>query len=216
MDMIRSLRTAALLLALLPAALPAQNADAGGAARVAAEPTIRPGDRVLLRIWNEPAMSDTFTVARTGEVTLPRLGAIQVEGRRILALQDSLRTAYSVYLRNPSVEVTVLRRVSVLGEVKQPGLYLADLTMSLPEVIARAGGPTEAGNPDHVTVLRGTERLTFGRGDRERLLVAQLESGDQVVVGRRSFLARNSWAVVTTAMTLGGYILAIVLPAQRN
>jgi protein involved in polysaccharide export with SLBB domain len=35
------------------------------------------------------------------------------------------------------------RRVSVVGEVREPGIYLADLTMTLPDIIARAGGVTE-------------------------------------------------------------------------
>jgi polysaccharide biosynthesis/export protein len=220
MDMLRCLSLAALLVALLPAALPAQGAAAGSASAaeiaVSAEPRVRPGDRVVLKIWNEPEMSDTFTVAQTGEVTLPRLGVMAVGGQEITALQGSVREAYSAYLRNPSVEVIVLRRVAVLGEVKQPGIYLADLTMSLPDVIARAGGATEAGNPQNVTVLRGAERLRFGSRNRERLFVAQLESGDQVIVGRRSFLARNPLAAITSVVTLTGYVMTVIIPNLKN
>jgi polysaccharide biosynthesis/export protein len=219
MDMLRCLSLAALLVALLPAALPAQAAAGSASAAeiaISAEPRVRPGDRVVLKIWNEPEMSDTFTVAQTGEVTLPRLGVMPVGGQAITTLQGSLREAYAAYLRNPSVEVIVLRRVAVLGEVKQPGIYLADLTMSLPDVIARAGGATEAGNPQNVTVVRGAERLRFGGRDRERLFVAQLESGDQVIVGRRSFLARNPLATITSAVTLAGYVMTVIIPNLKN
>jgi protein involved in polysaccharide export with SLBB domain len=135
-----------------------------------------------------------------------------VQDREIATLELWLREAYSAYLRNPSVEITVLRRVSVLGEVKQPGVYMADLTMSLPDMIARAGGATDDGDPRNVTVLRGSERLRFAPRDRERLFMAQLESGDQVIVGKRSFLARNPMATIYPVITLAGYIMTVILP----
>jgi protein involved in polysaccharide export with SLBB domain len=171
-------------------------------AESAPTPAAKPGDRVVLKIWNEPEMSDTFTVAQSGNVILPRLGSVKVDGVAIVELEDSLRRAYTTYLRNPSVEVIVLRRISVLGEVRSPGIYLADLTMGLPEVIARAGGPTEIANERRVTVVRNGERIEFRGAVEEQIFVAELFSGDQVIVGRKSFLARNPWAAASTAITL--------------
>jgi hypothetical protein len=165
-------------------------------------PAARPGDRVVLKIWNEPEMSDTFTVSHSGSVILPRLGAVQVDDVPIVQLEDSLRSALGAFLRNPSVEVVVLRRISVLGEVRVPGIYLADLTMGLPEMIARAGGPTEIANTKRITVVRGAERLEFRGNSEEAIFVAELHSGDQVIVGRRNFFLRNPWAAASTALTV--------------
>lgn len=169
-------------------------------------PEAQPGDRVVLKIWNEPEMSDTFTVAQSGYVTLPRLGPTRVQGIEINALEDSLRASYMSYLRNPAVQIVVLRRISVLGEVRQPGIYLADLTMGLPDVIARAGGPTDAGDPNRITIVRGPERIEYNRARQSETFVAQLHSGDQVYVRSRNFFVRNPWASISTAIGLISFL----------
>lgn len=201
-------RIAVLAWLWLPPQIVMLSVRAEGQTAAAAESTsddsarARPGDRVVLKIWNEPEMSDTFVVAQSGNVILPRLGSTRIDGIPIYELEDSLRTLFATYLRNPSVEVVMLRRISVLGEVREPGIYLADLTMGLPELIARAGGPTENGDARRVTVLRGTERLEFSGRRQMDLFAAELHSGDQVIVSRKNFLVRNPWAAVSTAFTL--------------
>jgi polysaccharide export outer membrane protein len=210
------LRTLLLLLATL-AALPAGLAAQRGSDTAAAPATgtaalPRPGDRIALKIWNEPEMSDTFNISERGEAILPRLGAMQVTALPLAALQDSLRRAYAVYLRNPSVEIAVLRRVSVQGEVRQPGMYLADLTMGLPEIIARAGGYTDAANPRNVVIVRDGQRIRYGGGGQGPLLTGELQSGDQVFVRPRNAFARNPMAWIGGAVGLVGTFSALVWP----
>lgn len=190
------LRYAAVLLILFASRVPAQQvaADTGLVARA--------GDRVALRIWNEPEMSDTFTVAANGEVILPRLGSVSVQGRSIAALQTWLRGEYARFLRNPSVEITVLRRIGIQGQVARPGLYLADLTMALPDVITLAGGFTEAANPRHIVVDRDGRRFRLSAGRGSSFLVATLHSGDIVTVKPRSALMRNPLGTIGGVMTI--------------
>lgn len=217
--MMRSLHALLLLAALwLPSAGAAQQPEpaASGTDPAAAAANARPGDRVWLRIWNEPEMSDTFNISETGEVVLPKLGSIHVADLGASLLQDSLRRAYSVYLRNPSVEVVVLRRIGVQGEVWRPGVYMADLTMGLPDLIAMAGGFTHAANPDNVVVIRGEERIRYRRSDQAEFLVTGLQSGDQVYVRPKSALARNPVGTLTAVMSLVGGFATFVLPAIRN
>lgn len=208
-------RTLLLLLATL-AALPAGLAAQGGADTVAhptgAAATPRPGDRIALKIWNEPEMSDTFNISERGEAVLPKLGAVHVTSLPLMALQDSLRRAYAVYLRNPSVEIAVLRRIGVQGEVRQPGIYLADLTVGLPEIIARAGGYTDAGNPRNIVIVREGKQIRYGRRDREGILVSELQSGDQVFVRQRSAFARNPMVWIGGAMGLVATFNQVVWP----
>src|SRR5690606_6598178 len=122
---------------------------------------VHPGDRIALKIFEEEEMSDTFNVAGNGEAILPKLGAVPVAGADVAQLQDSLRTAYARYLRSPAVEVTVLRRVGIHGEVNEPGLYLVDLTMTLRDLVAEAGGITETGDAKKISIDRGDQRLHF-------------------------------------------------------
>lgn len=210
------LRTLLLLLATLPA-LPAglaaqRGGDTADARPAGAGAMPRPGDRIALKIWNEPEMSDTFNISERGDAILPKLGAVRVTALPLAQLQDSLRRAYSVYLRNPSVEIAVLRRISVQGEVRQPGIYLADLTMGLPEIIARAGGYTEAGNPRNIVIVRDGRRIRYGREAADTLLASELQSGDQVFVRPRSALARNPVAWIGGAIGLVGTFRAVVWP----
>lgn len=182
----------------------------------AADAPVRPGDQVVLEIWNEEAMSDTFAVAERGELILPKLGAMSVQGRGVGELQDSVRSAYSRYLRNPSVRITVLRRIGVSGAVREPGVFLVDLTNTLPDVITRAGGLVESANPNNIVIQRGEERLRFRADDRRIFVGAELRSGDQIFVGHRNFIQRNPLAVITTAIPLLGYVFTVIIPAIKN
>src|SRR5687768_9456614 len=84
---------------------------------------IGPGDVLRVRIWREPDMSGDFQVTSTGQVTLPRLGLLNVGSLPADSLQAVLVEKYKVYLNNPSIEVLLLRRVSVTGAVRNPGVY---------------------------------------------------------------------------------------------
>ena len=181
----------------------------------AGEATVLPGDRVALRIWNEPEMSDTFTVAENGSVALPLVGMVPTDGKSVVQFQDTLRFAFAEYLRNPSVDITVLRRVGISGEVREPGIYMIDLTMTLPDLIARAGGLTEAGNPDRIILRRGVQEIRFRRSGGERFVSAQLRSGDQVEVGELSLFQQNPLAVMATAVPLASYVISLVVSALR-
>lgn len=218
--MTRSLHILLLLLAALwlPAAGAAQQPEpvANGTVPAAAAANARPGDRVWLRIWNEPEMSDTFNISETGEVVLPKLGSIHVADLDASLLQDSLRRAYSVYLRNPSVEVVVLRRIGVQGEVWRPGVYLADLTMGLPDLIAMAGGFTHAANPDNVVVIRGEERIRYRRSNQAEFLVTGLQSGDQVYVRKQNAFLRDPVGMASAVLTLSATFFGYVLPKIKE
>lgn len=179
------------------------------AARGSSSARIQPGDRIALRVWREPELSDTLTVDQNGTVVLPRLGPFSLAQQTVGALQDSLRVRYAEFLRNPSIEVTVLRRVGVHGEVQEPRLYWVDVTMTLRDVIALAGGLTDIANVHTVTIVRGSTSRQVRDWERGGPLASDLLSGDQIVVGRTSWLSRNALAVVSAAGVLTSIIITI-------
>ncbi len=186
------------LSALAAASAGAQQSDTvPRTTRRAAEATIQPGDRIVLKVWREKTMSDTVLVDLNSQIVLPELGVFSVASQTVGSLPDSLRARYAVYLRNPSIDVTVLRRVGVLGEVKNPSLYWVDVTMSLPDVIAQAGGVTDIGNPRNVRIMRGGRATRISNWEQAGTVGTELLSGDQVIVGRSSWLSRNALTVVT-------------------
>lgn len=173
---------------------------------------IQPGDQIVLSIWREPELSGTFTVDAVGTVVLPRIGPLPASTMTGPDLQAAVRQEFARYLRNPSIEIQVLRRVGVQGEVRLPGLYMVDLTKTLREVISEAGGITEWGNPNRIAIVRDGERIPLGEEEGARYVTAELRSGDQVFVGRRSWFEINSLAIVSTAAV----VVSVVVPLLRS
>src|SRR5688572_8886864 len=171
--------------------------------------TLRPGDVVKLWVWREEEMTGEFPVPENGVIVFPKIGPWKVVGKSTTTLKEELLAEYLKYLRNPSIEVTFLRRVSVLGAVREPGLYPVDETMSVASVLALAGGATDNGKPDHVELFRDGTKLVTRISQRTRISELPLRSGDQLYVPERSWVARNS-ALVSTLLS-GAVSVAIAI-----
>ena len=170
---------------------------------------VRPGDVIRLRIWREPDLSGEFAVDESGGVVFPKIGAQFVTGLAPDSLKARLIAAYRVYLRNPSIDVTLLRRVSILGAVQKPGVYPVEPTMTVADVLGLAGGPTPFGDPRKVQLRRDGATLTANLSTRTTLAEAPLRAGDQLYVPERRWLARNPGVVIGAISTLA--TLAITL-----
>ena len=196
-----------LLLAALPAGAAAQGAPSDAV-------TLQPGDVVRVQIWREEDLSGEFPVDETGLVTLPLLGERRVTGIPMRQLRDQLIAAYREQLRNPSITIVPLRRINVLGEVNQPGLYLADPTITLAGAIALAGGTNASGSMERIRILRNGQVIQNRPGAGQALNTIDVRSGDQIFVGTRSWMSRNAPYVVSTALSVTGIVITLL--AQRG
>ncbi len=167
-----------------------------------------PGDVIRLRIWREADMSGDYTIDATGHVTLPRLGATLVTSLSPDSLQQMLVAEYARYLKNPSVEVLLLRRVRVMGAVRAPGLYTADQTMRVRDVLALAGGATSEGRTDIVRLQRDGYSTSLSLTSAARTDEVVLRSGDQLYVPERSWFARNTPLLAAIVSVSGGLLFA--------
>lgn len=188
----RVLLVALLCLALVPARLPGQVADG---ARPTAN-SLLPGDVIEIRIWLEPDLSGKFQVDEDGTVVLPLLGRKQVVGVSPVELRDQLTEEYRRYLINPSVNITLLRRISVLGEVRLPGLYTVDATVSVADVIAMAQGLSPEGDANEIVLVREGKIIRSNLTGTMVIAESDIRSGDQIIVGRRSWASRNLGALI--------------------
>src|SRR5690606_41292716 len=100
---------------------------------------LQPGDILSIEVWREPDLTGQFQVAEDGYVVLPLLGRIRAADMPIGELRNTLFERYSTELRNPSIVITPLRRIYVLGEVNAPGLYPVDPTISIAGAVAKIG-----------------------------------------------------------------------------
>jgi polysaccharide export outer membrane protein len=202
--MSRVVRTAhvALLLFLVLGEAPAARGQtsAGGD-----QTPLAPGDVVRIRFWQEPELSGDYPVDETGRVALPFVGARLVTVWSAERVKQQLVDEYAEQLRNQPAQITLLRRIRVLGEVRTPGLYHVDATMELGDVVAMAGGTTPNGKMSDIRIMRGDE-VVRGRLD-QTTHTTFLRSGDQVVVPRRNWLTRNITFVLGAAVSTTAIIL---------
>jgi polysaccharide export outer membrane protein len=172
---------------------------------------LRPGDGVMVMVWREEDLSGTFVVDDRGIVTLPLIGERDVTGLETSEIRDRLLAAYREYLKNPSIEVTVLRRINIIGAVAEPGLYSVDATVSLSDALGLAGGITPAGDSDKIRLIRGNEMVRRKLEWSAPIGYYDVRSGDQIFVGERSWLARNSGTLVGSLIAAAtGLTIALI------
>lgn len=163
---------------------------------------IQPGDLIRVKVWREPDLSDSARVDADGNVTLPKLGVVHIGGVSADSVRRLIVTTYSLYLRDPAVDVTVLPRVTILGAVRNPGVRNLDPTMIIADALATAGGAAPDGKVDQVELRRRGERVPARLSLDARLAETPIRSGDQLVVPQRSWLSRNVGVVVGVASLL--------------
>jgi protein involved in polysaccharide export with SLBB domain len=203
-----TLAIAASLVLGLPLSMAAQHSPAGASRGV--NPTLQPGDLVRLKIWREPDLSGDYRIDENGVAVFPKIGSLPVSQLTTDSLKSLLVSSYSVYLQNPSVEVTFLRRINVLGEVRNPGLYEVDPTTTVADVVAMAGGVTPDGNSKKIELLRRGQHGSAKVSTQSRLSDWSLHSGDQLRVPQRSWLSRNG-TVVAAGITAAALVATAVI-----
>ena len=184
-------------------------ADSDRGEGAVAEP-LAPGDAIQLKFSREPDLGGEFPVDENGTVALPLLGVRTVRQRSLRELKQSLLAEYAQQIRNQEVSITMLRRVRILGAVKNPGLYKVDPTMTVVDAVALAGGATDQGKVQQAQVIRGGHEV--GHLDLNARLLPQLHSGDQIVVPERSWFSRNGVYVVAAGISAIGIIIARAAP----
>lgn len=140
-----------------------------------------PEDVVEVFVWNEPDLSTSAVVRPDGFISLPLVDDVSAEGRTAEELRDDVRKRLELYVADPTVSVIVKEinspRVTVLGEVRTPGVYTMKHQYTVLDAIAMAGGFTEYADRDVVTVLRqGPDGLERIKVELKRMI--QAKKGD--------------------------------------
>jgi polysaccharide biosynthesis/export protein len=199
----RKLRLALILLGFAGAPTPAtaQSPDTTRQGAQGLGDVLRPGDVIKVNVWREPEWSGEFTVDESGTAILPRIGPVHVTAMSPDSLKRFVTDSLGKFLRNPSIEVTPLRRIQVLGAVRNPGLYPVPPTVTVGDAVAVAGGATSDGKPDQVVLRRNGQDLKVKLARETRLADTPIQTGDQLYVPQRSWLGRNIVAAGLTATT---------------
>lgn len=116
------------------------------------------GDVLKVTVYDHPDMTTVVRVSGGGTILLPLVGPIQIDGLTVDQVAEKISKALSDgYIVNPQVAVFVQefrsKKVTIIGQVKTPGLYELSGPSTLLELISKAGGLTpDFGN--NVTIHR--------------------------------------------------------------
>mgnify|MGYP006282429951 CR=1 FL=1 len=154
-------------------------------------------------------MSGEYVVDESGTVVFPRVGEYQVLEDTPRSLADRLLEDYRRYLRNPSIDVIVLRRIRIIGAVNEPGLHLLDPTVTIADAVAQAGGATSQGDQNQVRIIRDGEELAVDVRTDQRIADSPIRSGDQLFVPERSWISRNQALMAATITGTVSLIIAL-------
>ena len=135
---------------------------------------IGPGDTILLNIYSNKEFSGLYKVLPDGNVSLPLIGNIKIQNLSLDQAITLLEEEYSKQLIRPELNISVKDerpiKVSLIGEVKRPGIYALSKLESLGlnkeqivrasnnptifDAIQKAGGITQKANLTKVKIIR--------------------------------------------------------------
>jgi polysaccharide export outer membrane protein len=149
---------------------------------------IGPYDLLQIQVFQVDELSRTERVSEDGYVVMPLIGAVRVGGlsqrEAEKAIADKLAERY---LQNPQVSIFVAeyasQKVTVIGQVKKPGVFPLAGRTTLMQAIALAGGFDDAAKKGEVVVFR---KQPSGEVNAYVVDLAAVQEGrlsDPVIVG---------------------------------
>lgn len=156
------------------------------------EYVLGPGDVIQVVVWRNEHLSKTLPVRPDGKISLPLVDDVQAAGMTPSQLKTTISKGLRQFIENPIVTVIVSEvnnfKVSVLGEVKKPGVYLLKGKTTVLEAISMAEGFTEFATTNNILLMKKTkgQRLRFDyrayvSGENMEQNV-YLEPGDTIIV----------------------------------
>jgi len=97
-----------------------------------------------------------YLIDANGMIDFPVLGSLKMAGLNRMEATEMIKARLKTYVNNPIVNIRILNyKVTVLGEVKNPGVYsIPHERITLPEALGLAGDLTIAGVRKNILVIR--------------------------------------------------------------
>jgi protein involved in polysaccharide export with SLBB domain len=149
------------------------------------------GDRIVMTAWGSLEGTYELDVNRNGEITLPRVGTVKVQGVSFGQLPGLLRKSLGRVFKDFELSVALgrvrLMKVYLVGDVVTPGDYIINSFSTVMNALTAAGGPTKNGTLRNIQIWREGKLAEtidlydfFLKGDKSRDI--RLQTGDTVFV----------------------------------
>ena len=154
------------------------------------------GDQILTKIYREPDLATQTAVGQSGDAFFPGLGRVPVAGLTLDSLQVELTRRYDKLVIDAAVDAVMLRDVVIYGQVRVPGVYNVDPSITVLGLLAKAGGATGVSKLPVLTLIKGDGRQ-FRLSREVRLSTLDIVHGDAIYVQDQGFLGRNAQTIGT-------------------
>ncbi len=125
-----------------------------------------PGDEIVISLWGETSLRQTFTVSRSGKIYDEKVGILNISGKNISEAKEYILNEFGrVYStlkgRSPStfldISLGTLKSINVnfVGEVSYPGLYAIHPFSNVISGLIQAGGVDTTGSLRSIIIKRG-------------------------------------------------------------
>ena len=119
---------------------------------------VEAGDLLGIVVWKNEELSDDYIVRPDGKITIPLIGDIIASGMKTDNISLQIELKLKEFIESPFVTVIVRNAASnlvyVLGEVRNPGVYRIQGSLTVLQVIALAGGFSEFANREKMVLIR--------------------------------------------------------------
>jgi polysaccharide biosynthesis/export protein len=169
---------------------------------------LQPSDVVDVSFTLAPEFNQTLTVQPDGYVTLKDAGMVRAQGLNLDEFVDTVRKAYSGYLHDPLVAVTLKdfeRPYFVVGgDVGRPGKYELRTDTTVAEAVEIAGGLTRDAKHSQVVLFRRVDDdLVEARllNLKKMLNESQLKEDAHLRPGDMIFVPQNTISKIARYLT---------------
>lgn len=152
-----------------------------------------------------------YSVNQNGNINLPNVGELKVAGLTTLQAQDLIQRNLNRYMNDATVLVKLISfKISVLGEVRQPGYYYVyNEQANLFEGLGMAGDLTQGASRENIKLIRqkpgGSEVVLLDLKD-PNIVQSQyyyLQPNDVIYVEPRTTqIKRENLVVVSAALSV--------------
>ncbi|HXE84068.1 MAG TPA: SLBB domain-containing protein [Gemmatimonadales bacterium] len=174
------------------------------------------GDRILLSVEGDSALSDTFSVVAGPALRLPKIGDISLANVSRSGLEPYLTRELGRYINDPVVSARALIRISVMGEVARPGFYAVPVDLVLPDALMVAGGATTEARLERLQILRGNSAVVGSAALQSAIARGStldqlgIQAGDRILVPKQRD-PESKWRIAGIIVT--GIAAAVTVTA---
>lgn len=116
------------------------------------------GDSIDIVVYRHDDLKRSVKIDSSGKIMYPLIGDIQAAELGVFELRDEIQKRLTRYIVNPQVTINITgiqsQKIIVLGEVKNPGVFMMEANMSIMEAVTKAGGMTGNANLNNVLLIR--------------------------------------------------------------